>query len=61
MNPLALYLASGLYRKLDQPQKAAMLYAELIEDYPDNALSRKAVEEKAALPRTAGAETGATP
>ena len=59
--PEALYRAAGLYRKLNQPQKAAALYAELIEDYPDNALVRKAVEEKAALPRVEGVETGAKP
>ena len=59
--PEALYRAACLYRKLDQPQKAAALYAELIEDYPDNALVRKAVEEKAALPRAEGAEAGAKP
>jgi tetratricopeptide (TPR) repeat protein len=59
--PEALYRAAGLYRKLDQPQKAAPLYAELIEDYPDNALARKAIEEKAALPRAEGTATGAKP
>ena len=59
--PEALYRAACLYRKLDQPQKAAALYAELIEDYPDNALVGKAVEEKSALPRVEGAETGAKP
>jgi TolA-binding protein len=59
--PEALYRAARLYRKLDQPQKAAALYAELIEDYPDHALGKKAVEEKTALPRVAGAEAGAKP
>lgn len=59
--PEALYRAAGLYRKLDQPRKAAALYAELIEDYPENALVKKAVEEKGALPRVEGAEAGAKP
>ncbi|MFA5343677.1 MAG: tetratricopeptide repeat protein [Kiritimatiellia bacterium] len=59
--PEALYRAAGLYRKLGHPQKAAALYAELIEDYPDNALVKKAVEEKAALPRAESAATGAKP
>ena len=59
--PEALYQAARLYRKLDQPQKAAALYAELIEDYPGNALVKKAVEEKAALPRAEGVKTGAKP
>ena len=59
--PEALYRAARLYRKLDQPQKAAALFTELIEDYPDNALVKNAVEEKAALPRAEGAKTGANP
>jgi len=37
------------------------LYAELIEDYPNNVLVQKAVEAKAALPRVEGIETGAKP
>lgn len=59
--PEALYRAARLYRKMDQPQKAAALYAELIEDYPDHALASKAVEEKAALPRAESAGTGSKP
>lgn len=59
--PEALYRAAGLYRKMDQPQKASALYADLIENYPDNALAAKAVEEKAALPRVEGAKAGAKP
>ncbi|MDD5677631.1 MAG: tetratricopeptide repeat protein [Kiritimatiellae bacterium] len=59
--PEALYRAAGLYRKLDQPQKAAPLYDELIEDYPDNALVKKAIEEKAALPRAESSRAGAKP
>lgn len=59
--PEALYRAAGLYRKLDQPRKAAALYDELIESYPDNALAKKAAGEKAALPRVADAKAGMQP
>lgn len=59
--PEAIYRAARLCRKLDQPKKAGVLYAELIEDYPDNALAKKAVEEKAALPRAEGPAAGAKP
>lgn len=57
----ALYRAARLYRKLDQPQKAEMLYAELIEDHAGSELATKAKREKASLPRQPDAAPSAQP
>lgn len=59
--PEALYRAARLYAKQNQPQKADALYAELIEDYASHELAKKAVPERAALPRAAATGASAAP
>jgi TolA-binding protein len=59
--PEALYRAALLYVKLGQPRKADALYAELIEDYANNDFAKKAVPERAALPKAEAAAKTAAP